>query len=273
MAEPNRLLRAARERISSRRVRGAHMSREELAEAVALWAADHDDKHREVAFDANHLGKPERGTVRCPRPPYLNALCALLNATPAELGFVTATGQVGVSDLELFPITDGLSLLHVGEAYAMLGEHRQCERALSAAETAFEKVNGDDPGASFYSVTQLGRLAGSCYLFLGHPERAEPFLADFVGAAATADQLAALPARQRAHVLKANPDQAQLPIRARALREGKLLYMAVPKLADPLPSSGLIRPSSTASPRRWRRTARQPQWHPRSLLTTCTRSI
>jgi hypothetical protein len=68
------------------------MSREELAEAVALWAADHDDKHRGVAFDANHLGKLERGTVRCPRQPYVKALCAVLGATPAELGFdVTAT--------------------------------------------------------------------------------------------------------------------------------------------------------------------------------------
>lgn len=54
-----------------------------------------------------------------------------------------------------------------------------------------------------------------------------------LGAAATAQQLAALPAWQRAQVLKANPDQAQLPVRA--LREGKLIYMAVPKLADPLP--------------------------------------
>jgi hypothetical protein len=67
------------------------MSREELAEAVALWAADHDDKHREVAFDANHLGKLERGTVRCPRQPYISALCAVLHATPTELGFRSAT--------------------------------------------------------------------------------------------------------------------------------------------------------------------------------------
>ncbi len=77
----------------------------------------------------------------------------------------------GVSDA-----VRGLSLLHVGEAYAMLGEHRQCERALGAAETAFAQIGSDDPGASFYSPTQLGRLTGSCYLFLGHPERAEPFL-------------------------------------------------------------------------------------------------
>ncbi|MGH3837946.1 MAG: 5-formyltetrahydrofolate cyclo-ligase [Pseudonocardiaceae bacterium] len=54
---------------------------------------------------------------------------------------------------------------------------------------------------------------------------------DFVGATASADRLAALPVWQKAHVLKANPDQAQLPVRARALREGKLVYMAVPKVA------------------------------------------
>ncbi len=58
---------------------------------------------------------------------------------------------------------------------------------------------------------------------------------DFVGAAAAAGQLAALPGWQQAHVLKANPDQAQLPVRVSALRAGKLVYMAVPKLADPLP--------------------------------------
>jgi 5-formyltetrahydrofolate cyclo-ligase len=36
-------------------------------------------------------------------------------------------------------------------------------------------------------------------------------------------------------VLKANPDKAQRPVRARALIEGKVLYMAVPRLADELP--------------------------------------
>jgi hypothetical protein len=89
---PNRLLRAARERTPSRRIPAAYMSREELAEAVVLWVAEHDDKRRSAAFDANHLGKLERGTVRCPRQPYVTALCAVLGATPAELGFdLTAT--------------------------------------------------------------------------------------------------------------------------------------------------------------------------------------
>jgi hypothetical protein len=38
-----------------------------------------------------------------------------------------------------------------------------------------------------------------------------------------------------ARVVKANPDAPQLPVRARALADGKLLYMAVPRLADERP--------------------------------------
>ncbi|MBV9142127.1 MAG: hypothetical protein JO115_14635 [Pseudonocardiales bacterium] len=87
MAEPNRLLRAARERTPSRQCPQAYMAREEVADAVAQWIAEHDDKGRDVAFDANHLGKLERGSVRCPQRLYVDALCAVLNATPAELGF------------------------------------------------------------------------------------------------------------------------------------------------------------------------------------------
>jgi 5-formyltetrahydrofolate cyclo-ligase len=58
---------------------------------------------------------------------------------------------------------------------------------------------------------------------------------NFLGAEAAAEQLAALPVWQTAQVLKANPDKAQRPVRAKALTEGKVLYMAVPRLADELP--------------------------------------
>jgi 5-formyltetrahydrofolate cyclo-ligase len=57
----------------------------------------------------------------------------------------------------------------------------------------------------------------------------------FEGAAAAAERLAELAAWQQARVIKANPDQPQLPVRVRVLHAGKLVYMAVPKLADPLP--------------------------------------
>lgn len=57
----------------------------------------------------------------------------------------------------------------------------------------------------------------------------------FVGADRAADRLAVLPEWTSARVIKANPDKAQLPVRVQALRDGKLLYMAVPKLATVQP--------------------------------------
>ena len=57
----------------------------------------------------------------------------------------------------------------------------------------------------------------------------------FFGADHAADRLATLPVWHAARVIKTVPDTAQQPVRAHALREGKLVYMAVPKLADKLP--------------------------------------
>lgn len=57
----------------------------------------------------------------------------------------------------------------------------------------------------------------------------------FVGAATAADRLATLAVWRAARVVKAVPDKAQLPVRARALADGKLVYMAVPRLAAELP--------------------------------------
>ena len=58
---------------------------------------------------------------------------------------------------------------------------------------------------------------------------------NFAGAPAAAGRLASLPAWRKARVVKANPDAPQLPVRARALEDGKLLYMAVPRLTDERP--------------------------------------
>jgi 5-formyltetrahydrofolate cyclo-ligase len=57
----------------------------------------------------------------------------------------------------------------------------------------------------------------------------------FSGANQTAERLAELAEWNNATVIKANPDYAQLPVRARALRDGKLVYMAVPKMASQRP--------------------------------------
>ena len=58
---------------------------------------------------------------------------------------------------------------------------------------------------------------------------------NFAGASAAAARLASLPEWRAAEVVKANPDTPQLPVRARALADGKLLYMAVPRLTDERP--------------------------------------
>jgi 5-formyltetrahydrofolate cyclo-ligase len=54
---------------------------------------------------------------------------------------------------------------------------------------------------------------------------------NFRGAARAAETLAATPEWRAAKVVKCNPDAPQRPVRLRALREGKVLYMAVPRLA------------------------------------------
>jgi len=55
---------------------------------------------------------------------------------------------------------------------------------------------------------------------------------NFAGAEAAAERLAALPEWEAATTVKANPDAPQLPARRHALRAGKRLYMAVPRLRD-----------------------------------------
>lgn len=53
---------------------------------------------------------------------------------------------------------------------------------------------------------------------------------NFVGAERAALHLQSLPVWRQARVVKINPDAPQLPVRRMALREGKIVYMAVPRL-------------------------------------------
>ena len=70
----------------------------------------------------------------------------------------------------------GLALLHVGEGHAMLGERRECEAALGAAEAHLEAMQAGDPAYSLFSSDRLGRVRGSCYLTLGDGAKARPIL-------------------------------------------------------------------------------------------------
>jgi 5-formyltetrahydrofolate cyclo-ligase len=58
---------------------------------------------------------------------------------------------------------------------------------------------------------------------------------NFRGAERAADRLAKLPEWNAAQVVKSNPDSPQLPVRRHAYKEGKTLYMAVPRLAEDKP--------------------------------------
>ena len=58
---------------------------------------------------------------------------------------------------------------------------------------------------------------------------------NFTGAEAAAERLRGVPAWQAACTVKANPDLPQLPVRQRALEDGKTVYMAVPRLASEEP--------------------------------------
>jgi 5-formyltetrahydrofolate cyclo-ligase len=60
-------------------------------------------------------------------------------------------------------------------------------------------------------------------------------ISNFVGAEAAARRLATTDVWQRARTLKANPDSPQWPVRTAALLDGKVVYMAVPRLAGPAP--------------------------------------
>jgi 5-formyltetrahydrofolate cyclo-ligase len=72
---------------------------------------------------------------------------------------------------------------------------------------------------------------------------------NFVGAETAADRLRDMPAWRGAHTVKTNPDSPQWPVRQRALEDGKTLFMAVPRLAEPKPFFLLDPDRLTGSPR------------------------
>lgn len=72
---------------------------------------------------------------------------------------------------------------------------------------------------------------------------------NFVGAEEAARRLAETDAWRRAAVVKCNPDSPQWPVRTRALEDGKLVVMAVPRLATMPPFLVLDPDDLDVSPR------------------------
>lgn len=79
------------------------------------------------------------------------------------------------------------------------------------------------------------------------PPGAHGRIPNFLGADRASARLAELPKWRQARVIKSNPDKAQLPVRLQALSDRKLLYMAVPKLAEIRPFY-LLDPSNLGAP-------------------------
>jgi 5-formyltetrahydrofolate cyclo-ligase len=79
---------------------------------------------------------------------------------------------------------------------------------------------------------------------------AEGRIPNFAGAEAAAERLRAMPEWRAASAIKANPDSAQLPVRQRALEDGKTVFMAVPRLVEPEPFFALDPDALTESPRK-----------------------
>jgi 5-formyltetrahydrofolate cyclo-ligase len=79
---------------------------------------------------------------------------------------------------------------------------------------------------------------------------AEGRIPNFTGAEAAAELLRGTGFWRDAGTLKANPDSPQLPVRQRALEDGKTVYMAVPRLAEPEPFFALDPDQLTESPRK-----------------------
>lgn len=94
-----------------------------------------------------------------------------------------AASEIGVrSSL----VISGLALLHMAEAHAMCGERNSCEDSLVAAETHLIRAEPTDAAWELFSPAHLGRLAGSCYLFLGDHDRSQHFLEEAMGAGGSA---------------------------------------------------------------------------------------
>ena len=128
----NDRLRLAREAMPSRLHPGTQMGRDELAALVREWVTANDPQGRLSAFDSNHLGKLERGIVRRPSPIIRAALCAILDASERDLGFVRDKDAERVSQALSGRVhTDRKALAAIGDVLASV---RRLEDATSAAD-------------------------------------------------------------------------------------------------------------------------------------------
>ncbi|WP_157126429.1 XRE family transcriptional regulator, partial [Nocardia mikamii] len=132
------------------------MSRRELAEAVNSFLWRSQGLRREI--DAHTIARYERGAVRWPGKDYRTALCAVLGATAAELGFVAdrrrnqvaahrdvlAVDLMSPFDLETIP-DDYLPV--PGSAVRVGWSDVEKVREIARSAASLENVRGGGPAA------------------------------------------------------------------------------------------------------------------------------
>jgi DNA-binding XRE family transcriptional regulator len=100
---------------------------------------------------------------------------ALYGQRNPRIGLVLASRAADIGK-GASPALTGLSLLHVAEANAMLRERHGCEQALGEAENKLTRIDDSDVAGEYFSLSELHRMSGSCYLFLKLPKQAESIL-------------------------------------------------------------------------------------------------
>jgi transcriptional regulator with XRE-family HTH domain len=105
------------------------------------------------------------------------AMIALYGERDPNSGLLLAE-QAAETTRHASNVLTGLAMLHTAEAHAMLGNRLACEQALAAADSILGHMDDMDAAIGTYSVTQLGRMAGSCYLSLEDTKRAIVLLED-----------------------------------------------------------------------------------------------
>jgi tetratricopeptide (TPR) repeat protein len=101
---------------------------------------------------------------------------ALYGEQEPQAGLRLAQEAATLADTAGSHALQGLALLHAGEGYAMLGDRRECEAALGAAETHLQAMQTADPAHGLLSADRLGRMQGACYLTLGDSAKAGSIL-------------------------------------------------------------------------------------------------
>jgi hypothetical protein len=149
------------------------------AEAATLmgqlvWDASQRHEHaaaRDYLHQAIHAARASGNPTAEGRALLRMSMVALYGEKNPKSGLALATQAAKVTRATS-EVIGGLAMLHAAEAHAMLGRRSECDRALSQAGSCFDHITETDPAIEQFSPTQLGRLAGSCYLSLGNDRRA-----------------------------------------------------------------------------------------------------